>query len=266
LAAPIPELSSLSPLADEEEQLGRGRMLIALRADPERYLQRYTKKFGNVLNADDAATLFKEYNEDRAKYRVAVHPAATWIRDELFRRSLERKAPEGNNGVVFTAGSNAAGKSSALAATNAPQKAQVVLDSTFSNTEHAMQLVRQARDAGKTVGILYVNRPLLETFHGMLERAAVEGRVVTIDQLIESHRGAGETVRSLWRSFGRDRAFAFAFVDNSAAIPHEGTIELAAPQDYTEIKERLNEVLDAEYSAGRIAEATYRRVRGRDRG
>src|ERR1035438_7567555 len=43
--------------------------------------------------------LFAEYNEDRAKYRVAVHPAATWIRDELFRRALAETAPEGRNRV-----------------------------------------------------------------------------------------------------------------------------------------------------------------------
>jgi hypothetical protein len=51
-----------------------------LRENPEAYLAEYTSKFGSVLNADDAATLFDEYNQDPAKYRVAVHPAATWIR------------------------------------------------------------------------------------------------------------------------------------------------------------------------------------------
>jgi len=255
-----------TPLADTDEQAARGEMLDALRTDPESYLLRYAQRFGNVLNADDAATLFQKYNQDRMKYREAVHPAATWIRDELFRRALAEKAPEGRNGVVFTAGSNAAGKSSAISATNAAKSAQAVLDSTLSNPEHATRLVEQARDAGKTVGILYVNRPLLQTFEGMLERAAIEGRVVTIDQLIDSHRGAAETVRLLWRDFGRDPAFAFIFVDNSAASPREGTIELAEPQDYTEIRERLHELLDAEYHADRITEAAYRRVRGRERG
>jgi hypothetical protein len=48
-----------------------------LRENPEPYLAEYASKFGNVLNADDAATLFDEYNQDRAAYRVAVHPAAT---------------------------------------------------------------------------------------------------------------------------------------------------------------------------------------------
>ena len=48
-------------------------MLNELAADSERYLAQYAERFGNVLNADDAATLFDEYNQDRARYRLAMH-------------------------------------------------------------------------------------------------------------------------------------------------------------------------------------------------
>src|ERR1039457_2084413 len=102
---------------DPEELHVREETLRELRANPEPYLAEYTGKFGNTLNADDAATLFDEYNEDRAKYRVAVHPAAISIRDELFRRALAESAREGRNRVVFTAGGNAAGKSTAISFT-----------------------------------------------------------------------------------------------------------------------------------------------------
>jgi hypothetical protein len=66
---------------EADESQVREQTLAELRANPEHYLAAYTARFGNVLNADDAATLFEAYNQDRAKYRVAVHPAATWIRD-----------------------------------------------------------------------------------------------------------------------------------------------------------------------------------------
>ena len=108
---------------DPDELRVREETLRILRANPELYLTEYNRKFANVLNADDAATLFDEYNQDRAKYRVAVHPAATWIRDELFRRALGETAPEGRNRVVFTAGGNAAGKSTALAVTGSAKRA-----------------------------------------------------------------------------------------------------------------------------------------------
>src|ERR1700722_11482909 len=146
--------------AMQDELHVRDETLRKLRENPEHYLAEYTERFGNVLNADDAATLFDEYNQDRAKYREAVHPAATWIRDELFQRALAKTAPAGKNRVVFTAGGNAAGKSTALALTNIANRAQVVLDSTFSNPEHARRLINLALDAGKTATVHYVFRPL----------------------------------------------------------------------------------------------------------
>ena len=233
-----------------------------LRANPELYLSEYSIRFGNVLNADDAATLFDEYNRDPAKYRGAIHPAATWIRDELFLRALRERAPEGKNRVVFTAGGNAAGKSTAISFTQERSRAQVVFDSTFSNPEHAGMLVVQALAADKRIAVLYVNRPLEDTLRGMLERGRREGRVVTISQLIGSHRGAAETMRELWRDFSQDTRFQFRFVDNSGEAPRLGTVELAAPDDYTEIEKRLYELLDAEYQSGRLSEAAYRRIRG----
>ena len=145
-----------------------------LRTNPEPYLAEYSSRFGNALNADDAATLFDEYNQDRTKYRVAVHPAATWIRDELFRGALAERAPEGRNRVVFTAGGNAAGKSTALAFTKDGWGAQVVLDSTFSNPQHARRLVDQALAADKRITVLYVDRPLEDAFRGM--RLQADGR------------------------------------------------------------------------------------------
>jgi hypothetical protein len=169
----------------------------------------------------------------------------------------------GKNRVIFTAGSNAAGKSTALAFTGDRARAQVVFDSTFSNPEHAARLVDQVLAVNKRVTILYISRPLEDAFRGMLERAGPRGRVATIAQILHSHRGAAQAVRLLWLKFHDDSRLEFRFVDNSAESPRLGTIELAAPQEYTEIEERLHELLYREYQAGRITEAIYARIRGR---
>lgn len=168
--------------------------------------------------------------------------------------------------MVFTAGGNAAGKSTALAVAGLAKRAQVVFDSTFSNSKHARRLMDQALGAGKTVTVLYVTRPLDEIFVAMLDRAQLEGRVVTINQVIGSHRGAAEAVRDLSRELQHNPSVEFLFVDNSSAGASEGAIELAAPQDYTEIIRCLHEILDREYEAGRISEHLYRRISSGDRG
>ena len=249
-----------------DELYVREETLRKLREDAEHYLAEYTARFGNVLNADEAATLFDEYNQDRAKYREAVHPAATWIRDELFERALAETASEGGNRVVFTAGGNAAGKSTALAVTPSAKDAQVIFDSTFSNPEHARRLMDRALQAGKTVIVMHVSRPLEEIFPAMLDRGQLEGRVVTIEQMIDSHRGSAQAVRELSQDFEHNSWVEFLFVDNSGYGAGLGTIELTAPQDYTKVRKRLYELLDGEYRAGRITEENYHRIGGRDRG
>jgi hypothetical protein len=124
--------------------------------------------------------------------------------------------------------------------------------------------MEQALGAGKTVTVLHVSRPLEEMFAAMLDRAELQGRVVTIEQLLDSHRGSAQAVCDLLREYAHDLSVRFLFVDNSARGTREGTIELALPQDYTEIRKRLYELLHAEYQTGRITEAIYGRIRGRD--
>jgi len=67
----------------------------------------------------------------------------------------------------------------------------------FQQPRHARGLVDRALAAVKRITILYVARPLEDALIGMLDRARTEGRLVTIDQLIHSLRGAAETVCAL---------------------------------------------------------------------
>jgi hypothetical protein len=59
----VPRIDNFSVLADAEAQKVRTTVLDKLAADSARYLSGYSARFENVLNADDAATLFEEYNE-----------------------------------------------------------------------------------------------------------------------------------------------------------------------------------------------------------
>ena len=258
----VPRIDDFTLLADGEAQRMRSTVLDKLAADSARYLSEYSERFENVLNADDAATLFGEYNADRARYRVAVHPAATWVRDELFRRALA-EVPVGRRArVVFTAGGNAVGKSTALRFSLAQTWAHVVFDSTFSNPAHARRMVDLVLTASWPITVMHVERPLGDALLSMLERGRIEGRVVSINQMIHSHRGAAESVRALWQEFRCDTNFNFRFIANSSEGTTEGTIEVTEPRDYTEIRKNLHELLRAEYRAGRIAEGTYNRVGG----
>lgn len=114
-----------------------------------------------------------------------------------------------------------------------------MLDSTFSNAEHASRLLGEALEAGKAVTVYYLNRPLGEALMGMIDRAGTDGRVVTIDQLINSQRGAAETVGKLNGRYRSDPGVTFRFLDNGANSTSEGAIEIVTPRNYTESRQLL---------------------------
>jgi len=179
----------------------------------------------------------------------------------FFRRALAESGTDKDR-VIFTAGGNAAGKTTAISFSGASDNFTAAgLDSTFSNPEHASRLVEQARKMDKRISILYLNRPLDDALAPMLDRPGTEGRVVTPDQLINSQHRAAETVPNLWDKFGNDSDFAFAFLDNSPDGFMERSVDLAKPEPYTESRKALDG-LDAEHRAARIPEAVYRRVKG----
>jgi hypothetical protein len=245
------------PLSDPEAQQVRDYSLAALNADPEPWLAAYTATFGNILNADDAATLFPQYNQNRARYRVAIHPAATWIRDEaLIEAAPKGKTESSSQPEVMPPASTA------IEFVKARQLAQCIFDSTLSNIDHARVLIDRALTAEKQITLLHVIRPLDDALFAMLNRARTEGRLVTVNQLIRSRQGADETIRALWSDYREDYRFDFRFVENSSIHgARKGSIESAAPKDYTEIGKVLDAILDAELRAGRIEKSAWEQVR-----
>jgi len=69
----------------------REKFLAALHADPEAYFREYQRRFGNVLNADYAATLFDDYNASPVNLRAAVHPQPLRSETLCLRESSRRR-------------------------------------------------------------------------------------------------------------------------------------------------------------------------------
>ena len=254
----MPEPDLHSPRLGTEPSVVRAIALRRAQDDPEGLLQEYTRRFGNILNADNAAELFPEYAASpasRARFRAAVHPAAQWVRDELFTRAL---ADPNVQEVIFTAGGNGAGKSTG------GLTGDVVMDTTLSNPAHSANLIHAALHAGKSVQVVYTYRPIQQAFQGVLERARVEGRTVSVGTLIGTHEGAAQTVRLLAAKYARHPKVRFWFIDNSGTSPARGTIALTRKQDYRESRDQLYGILESQRA--QISEYVYQAARGTDYG
>ena len=230
------------------------RALEKIRSHPEDLLAEYQRRFGNVLNADNAAELFPDYAASpntRTRYRTAIHGAAQWVRDELFNRAL---ADPDVKEVVFTAGGNGAGK------TSAGLTGDVVMDSTLSNPQHSQRLIQSALDSGKRVHVVYTFRPIEEAFQGVLDRAQTEGRTVPINTMIKTHEGAATTVSQLYALYGDNPNVAFRFIDNSGPQPSIGTIALTRKQNYSATRRNLDAILESKRAE--VGETIYKATKG----
>jgi hypothetical protein len=230
------------------------RTLEEIHAHPEDLLDEYQRRFGHVLNADNAAELFPDYAasaETRTRYRTAIHPAAQWIRDELFNRAL---ADPHVKEVVFTAGGNGAGKTSMVLT------GDLVMDTTLSNPGHSQMLIQSALDLGKRVQVVYVFRSIEDAFQGVLDRAQTEGRTVSIGTTIKTHEGAARTVQQLYEIYAGNPDVDFQFIDNSAPRPTLGTVALVRKQNYLGSREQLHAILDSRRS--QLSPSVYKASKG----
>jgi hypothetical protein len=209
---------------------------------------------GKVLDADIARELSPEYRADRSR-AAEVHEAVGNFIDKLYAKRIEEIGP---NGVVaFMAGGGGAGKSSVQKFLgDRLNAADIVYDGTMSSYDSAKRRVQLALDAGHGVLISYVYRDPAEAVkNGVFPRAMKTGRTVPVAALVKGHAGSSEAIRKLQETFGDDPAFEIVAIDNSRGPDGAEVAPLASiPRVKVEgLKERLIDVTNEEYEAGRIS-------------
>lgn len=209
---------------------------------------------GKVLDADIARELSPEYRADRSR-ASEVHEAVGNFIDKLYAKRIEEIGP---NGVVaFMAGGGGAGKSSVQRFLgDRLNAADIVYDGTMSSYDSAKRRVQLALDAGHGVLISYVYRDPSEAVkNGVFPRAMKTGRTVPVAALVKGHAGSSEAIRKLQETFGDDPAFEIVAIDNSRGPNKAEVAPLASiPRVNVEgLKERLIDVTNEEYEAGRIS-------------
>lgn len=254
------------PPAPDEAAAVRARANAKVATDGPALTDEYLRRFGPVLNADNASELFEDYardNDSRARHMVAVRPAAGAVVEQAFAQLLAQPTPVGKSPVVvFTAGGNGAGKSSSV--DTKAFRGEVVFDSTFSQYEPSKARVQAALDAGRDVQIRYIYRDPVQAFaKGVLPRIADEnGRTVSIRGLLQTHRGARDTVLKIadeYRDDPRVDVWVREMVEGEGPESRDlAWLQEKAYPDDNATGRRLQELLDAEHAAGRVSDAAYR--------
>ena len=280
-----------SNLSAKEREV-ESRFAQYLEENTEKAIVLYRRQFGNVINADNARELSKDYapggievddpqtNAARGTWSNAVHEPSSALVKEIYRRELsKRPRPDQLDLVVFTAGGAAAGKSTALKGApdivNIVKLAQIVYDSTLSGWKSANDRIVQALEAGKKVSIVFVYRDPLEAFvNGALAQIDRMGRIVPIDVFLRTHTGSASVVLRLAAMYESDPRVAISVIDNSRGRGNAAVTDLEflrrISNKYTaqSLRAKLIGALEDAYEKGKrgerggITEAVYRAFKG----
>ena len=160
----------------------------------------YVEKFGTVLAADEIRKYLPGY--DRLDYHTHVDRTKTYVGNVFqatFDHLLSTRKDAGNGSVVFLAGGNGAGKSTAASKTD---KADFIVDSTLGSIDAARKQIQEVLDNGQLPSVVFVYRDPFESIKGVVGRAEKGGHLVSPLSFANSHTRSAENVQLLAKEFG----------------------------------------------------------------
>ena len=264
----IDEQKGLTPAERGVEK----RFADAVRAEPDEFLRRYDElpetRGGKVVNTDEARALWHEYDADkdsRSLNAKAVHEPSSWIAKAKWEQLLAKPPEKGT--VLLLGGGGGSGKTSSLGdiAPGFEANFDAIYDTTLANQKKAVSAVQQAIDSGRTVTISYTARaPLDSIVHGIIPRAARQGRTVPLEIAAQAHRDAPAVVKALIERYADDDRVTFQFVDNTRG---PGQARLVSPAelpafDYNQLEGRAFDAAREAYEQGKISKTVLRGLVG----
>jgi len=244
------------------------RFAAQIETDPEYFIEKYRREFGNILNTDNARELCADYcksRKSRAVHSASVQEPASALVKEIWRRMLAEEKSPGEDVVLFLAGGGGSGKTKA---TEEPglkeikQRAQIIFDTTMADPAQSIHRVEEALNAGKKVAIRYIHRPIEQAIKGVVERAVKDGRVVPINVLAHDHFNAQATIIALAEYYRSEDGVRIVVQNNSrechllqeVSVDH---IQHNRYHDLAELRRRIEEVIKHEYESRKDTEDTF---------
>ncbi len=203
-------------LNNEERALER-KFAAELVSDLEAAAERYGAKFANVLDRNNAQELSAEYaesRESRRKWSVAtLEPGGAFI-DWYFTKLLSTAQP--GDTVIFNAGGQGSGKTTATQSIRVTGNAIAVMDGTLQNYHRSHEHFAAAFAAGCSVEVRYIYADWLQAVHNMVHRTLEgTGRIVPIQRAAGGHFMAPRTTLKLVEDFAGQPNFDVYVVDNT---------------------------------------------------
>ncbi|WP_345786486.1 vitamin B12 dependent-methionine synthase activation domain-containing protein [Prosthecobacter sp.] len=186
-----------------EERRIEVKFAAELAADLEAASTEYKRRFDNVLDRNNVQELSPDYaatRESRQQWSVAtLEPAGAFV-DWLFAKVLSKAEPKDT--ILFNAGGQGSGKTTATADIKVTGNAILVMDGTLQNHARSVEHFRSAFAAGCSIELRFVYCNWPDAVCNMAKRAAKgAGRVVPLKRAAKGHFEAARTTLKLCGEF-----------------------------------------------------------------
>jgi len=246
----------------ESQQAVGKRMDDKINADPQKAVDWYIKKFGNVVSADNAKEYSDDYNasnEARAMLSYAVREPSSHLAKMVYERLLSKPVQDGKTQtVLFTAGGTGAGKTRSIR--TFIEKPDILYDGNLDNTKNAINKIDAALKSGRRVMVRYIYRePVDALINGVIPRAEIKGRTISLYSHESTHINASKTIRELAQHYKDNPSVMFEAIDNSHGNGKAMAVSLESlPKiDENGLHERLSTALEDAQRAGRLSPHVY---------
>jgi hypothetical protein len=257
------------------------RAIVAVEAEPEKFIARYVadkrSRAGRYVCADLFKETFDDYRRDRLSRYVANHPvhnASAVLASEQLRRVLvEPKTDAFDPTAVFLTGVPGAGKTTTVdvagdqVATGKPVvlPPHAIYEGQLSRPDPALPKIQAALDAGLAVVIAVVHPEPEAALLRTLQRCDAIGRGAPIEVMADIQGRLPEGLAAIHSQFGD--AVALRVVDSRGTIrqAHDGWqhLKILESEGSREtIYERLDRTLELWHRQGAVSESAYAQARG----
>lgn len=184
---------------------------------------------GKVLGTDLAREVLPEYNtpEGRARYTgITTTTASQYSKDRLWREIHHRGDREG---LLFTAGGPASGKSTVVN-DKLIKSNDLIYDGTLRDTDWAIKNLEAASTNGWKSAVVSVQRPIRLAAISTIQRALIEGRAFALSDLPLAHYSAQKSAIKIAKHFSNDPHVDVRFYLNNGITRETPPIHITLEQ------------------------------------
>ncbi len=228
-----------------EERRMEVKFAAAVAADLEGFESDYKRRFGIVLDRNNVQELSPDYaatRESRQKWSVAtLEPAGAFV-DWMFEKTVKSANP--GDVIVFNAGGQGSGKTTATQDMPDDPRLILVMDGTLQNHTRSREHFAAAFAAHCKVEVRFIHAPWLKAVRNMVGRALQgAGRIVPLPRAAKGHYHAARTTLALVEEFADQAGFSVFVFDNA-------THGSAVMRDLNWLHERLYKTIDELLESG----------------